>query len=158
MSGGKPMDRLICGDAGSEKPKWRCGPHSGRPGGEAGGGLVPTTILAEQHHQTFSRRLKPYPIRVEVLNRFRTKAEQQSILEGLSRGTVDIVIGTHRLLQKDVNFRNLGLVIIDEEQRFGVSHKEKLKKIRTLVDVLTLTATLLDCYGLIPPEVENLFR
>ena len=142
MSGGKPMDRLICGDAGFGKTEvaMRASLRAALDGKQVAV-LVPTTILAEQHHQTFSRRLKPYPIRVEVLNRFRTKAEQQSILEGLSRGTVDIVIGTHRLLQKDVNFRNLGLVIIDEEQRFGVSHKEKLKKLRTLVDVLTLTAT-----------------
>ena len=142
MSGGKPMDRLICGDAGFGKTEvaMRASLRAALDGKQVAV-LVPTTILAEQHHQTFSRRLKPYPIRVEVLNRFRTKAEQQSILDGLSRGTVDIVIGTHRLLQKDVNFRNLGLVIIDEEQRFGVSHKEKLKKLRTLVDVLTLTAT-----------------
>jgi transcription-repair coupling factor (superfamily II helicase) len=142
MSGSKPMDRLICGDAGFGKTEvaMRASLRAALDGKQVAV-LVPTTILAEQHHQTFSRRLKPYPIRVEVLNRFRTKTEQLSILDGLSRGTVDIVIGTHRLLQKDVNFRNLGLVIIDEEQRFGVSHKEKLKKLRTLVDVLTLTAT-----------------
>ncbi len=142
MSGGKPMDRLICGDAGFGKTEvaMRAALRAALDGKQVAV-LVPTTILAEQHHQTFSRRLKPYPIRVEVLDRFRTKAEQLSILDGLSRGTVDIVIGTHRLLQKDVHFRNLGLVIIDEEQRFGVSHKEKLKKLRTLVDVLTLTAT-----------------
>jgi transcription-repair coupling factor (superfamily II helicase) len=142
MDGGKPMDRLICGDAGFGKTEvaMRASLRAALDGKQAAV-LVPTTILAEQHHQTFSQRLKPYPIRVEVLNRFRTKAEQKEILDGLRRGTVDIVIGTHRLLQKDVSFRNLGLVIIDEEQRFGVSHKEKLKKLRTLVDVLTLTAT-----------------
>jgi len=142
MSGGKPMDRLICGDAGFGKTEvaMRASLRAALDGKQVAV-LVPTTILAEQHHQTFSRRLKPYPIRIEVLNRFRTKAEQLAILDGLSRGTVDIVVGTHRLLQKDVNFRNLGLVIIDEEQRFGVTHKEKLKKLRTLVDVLTLTAT-----------------
>ena len=142
MSGGKPMDRLICGDAGFGKTEvaMRASLRAALDGKQVAV-LVPTTILAEQHHQTFSRRLKPYPIRIEVLNRFRTKTEQLAILEGLNRGTVDIVIGTHRLLQKDVHFRNLGLVIIDEEQRFGVSHKEKLKKLRTLVDVLTLTAT-----------------
>lgn len=142
MSGGKPMDRLICGDAGFGKTEvaMRASLRAALDGKQVAI-LVPTTILAEQHHQTFSRRLKIYPIRVEVLNRFRTKTEQLSILDGLNRGTVDIVIGTHRLLQKDVNFHNLGLVIIDEEQRFGVSHKEKLKKLRTLVDVLTLTAT-----------------
>jgi transcription-repair coupling factor (superfamily II helicase) len=142
MNGGKPMDRLICGDAGFGKTEvaMRASLRAALDGKQVAV-LVPTTILAEQHHQTFSRRLKTYPIRVEVLNRFRTKAEQREILDGLARGTVDIVIGTHRLLQKDVTFRNLGLVIIDEEQRFGVSHKEKLKKLRTLVDVLTLTAT-----------------
>jgi len=142
MDGGKPMDRLICGDAGFGKTEvaMRASLRAALDGKQVAV-LVPTTILAEQHHQTFSGRLKPYPIRVEVLNRFRTKAEQKEILDGLARGTVDIVIGTHRLLQKDVTFRNLGLVIIDEEQRFGVSHKEKLKKLRTLVDVLTLTAT-----------------
>jgi len=142
MDGGKPMDRLICGDAGFGKTEvaMRASLRAALDGKQVAV-LVPTTILAEQHHQTFSQRLKPYPIRVEVLNRFRTKAEQREILDGLARGAVDIVIGTHRLLQKDVSFRNLGLVIIDEEQRFGVSHKEKLKKLRTLVDVLTLTAT-----------------
>jgi transcription-repair coupling factor (superfamily II helicase) len=142
MSGGKPMDRLICGDAGFGKTEVaiRASFRAALDGKQVAV-LVPTTILAEQHYQTFSRRLSPYPVRVEVLNRFRTKAEQKEILAGLERGTVDIVIGTHRLLQKDVKFRNLGLVVIDEEQRFGVSHKEKLKKLRTLVDVLTLTAT-----------------
>lgn len=142
MDGGKPMDRLICGDAGFGKTEvaMRASLRAALDGKQVAV-LVPTTILAEQHHQTFSRRLKPYPIRVEVLNRFRTKAEQREILDGLARGTVDVVIGTHRLLQKDVTFRNLGMVIIDEEQRFGVSHKEKLKKLRKLVDVLTLTAT-----------------
>ncbi len=142
MSGGKPMDRLICGDAGFGKTEvaMRAALRAALDGKQVAV-LVPTTILAEQHYQSFSRRLKPYPIRVEVLNRFRTKAEQQEILAGLERGAVDIVVGTHRLLQKDVVFKNLGLVIIDEEQRFGVTHKEKLKKLRTLVDVLTLTAT-----------------
>ena len=142
MSGAKPMDRLICGDAGFGKTEvaMRASLRAALDGKQVAV-LVPTTILAEQHHQTFSRRLKPYPIRVEVLNRFRTKVEQKEILSGLERGTVDIVIGTHRLLQKDIVFKNLGLVIIDEEQRFGVVHKEKLKKLRTLVDVLTLSAT-----------------
>jgi transcription-repair coupling factor (superfamily II helicase) len=142
MSGGKPMDRLICGDAGFGKTEvaMRASLRAALDGKQVAV-LVPTTILAEQHHQTFSRRLKPYPLRVEVLNRFRTTAEVREILAGLEKGTVDIVIGTHRLLQKDVVFRNLGLVIVDEEQRFGVTHKEKLKKLRTLVDVLTLSAT-----------------
>ncbi|MDA8126495.1 MAG: transcription-repair coupling factor [Deltaproteobacteria bacterium] len=142
MSGQKPMDRLICGDAGFGKTEvaMRAALRAALDGKQVAV-LVPTTILAEQHHQTFSRRLKPYPIRVEVLNRFRTAKEVKEILAGLERGTVDIVIGTHRLLQKDVVFKSLGLVIIDEEQRFGVVHKEKLKKLRTLVDVLTLSAT-----------------
>jgi transcription-repair coupling factor (superfamily II helicase) len=136
------MDRLICGDAGFGKTEvaMRAALRAALDGKQAAV-LVPTTILAEQHFHTFSRRMKPFPIRVEVLNRFRTKAEQKAILEGLARGTVDIVIGTHRILQKDVSFKNLGLVVIDEEQRFGVAHKEKLKKLRALVDVLTLTAT-----------------
>jgi transcription-repair coupling factor (superfamily II helicase) len=142
MNDVKPMDRLICGDAGFGKTEVaiRAAFRTVMDGRQAAV-LVPTTILAEQHHQTFSRRLRDYPIRVEVLNRFKTKAEQFRILEDLRKGQVDIVIGTHRLLQKDVEFRDLGLVVIDEEQRFGVSHKEKLKKLRTLVDVLTLTAT-----------------
>ncbi|PKN59990.1 MAG: transcription-repair coupling factor, partial [Deltaproteobacteria bacterium HGW-Deltaproteobacteria-11] len=142
MNDAKPMDRLICGDAGFGKTEvaLRASFRAVMDGRQAAV-LVPTTILAEQHFQTFSRRFKDYPIRVEVLNRFKTKAEQLVILEGLRKGSVDIVIGTHRLLQKDVEFKDLGLGIIDEEQRFGVSHKEKLKKMRTLVDVLTLTAT-----------------
>jgi transcription-repair coupling factor (superfamily II helicase) len=142
MSRTKPMDRLICGDAGFGKTEVALR-ASFRAVMEAKQVviLVPTTILAEQHYQTFSRRFRDYPIRVEVLNRFRTKAEQTKIVEGINRGTVDIVVGTHRLLQKDIQFKDLGLVVIDEEQRFGVTHKEKLKKLRTLVDVLTLTAT-----------------
>ena len=142
MNDAKPMDRLICGDAGFGKTEvaLRASFRSVMAGRQVAV-LVPTTILAEQHYQTFSRRLRDYPIRVEVLNRFRTKAEQQGVLEGLRKGVVDVVIGTHRLLQKDVQFKDLGLAIIDEEQRFGVSHKERLKKLRTLVDVLTLTAT-----------------
>ena len=142
MSRTKPMDRLICGDAGFGKTEVALR-ASFRAVMEAKQVviLVPTTILAEQHYQTFSRRFRDYPVRVEVLNRFRTKVEQAKIVEGINRGTVDIVVGTHRLLQKDIQFKDLGLVVIDEEQRFGVSHKEKLKKLRTLVDVLTLTAT-----------------
>jgi len=103
--------------------------------------LVPTTILAEQHYRTFVKRFAQYPVRIEALNRYRPSSLQKKIVGDVARGAVDIVIGTHRLLQKDVAFKDLGLVIIDEEQRFGVSHKEKLKKLRTLVDVLTLTAT-----------------
>jgi transcription-repair coupling factor (superfamily II helicase) len=142
MNDARPMDRLICGDAGFGKTEVALrASFRSVMGGRQVAVLVPTTILAEQHYQTFSRRLREYPVRVEVLNRFRTRAEQHVILEGLRKGVVDIVIGTHRLLQKDVDFKDLGLVIVDEEQRFGVAHKEKLKKLRTLVDVLTLTAT-----------------
>ncbi len=142
MNGDKPMDRLICGDAGFGKTEvaMRASFRAALNGRQVAM-LVPTTILAEQHYQTFSGRMKNYPLRVEVLNRFRSKAEQKEIVDGLARGTVDVVIGTHRLLQKDVHFRNLGLVIVDEEQRFGVADKEKLKKLRTLVDVITLSAT-----------------
>ncbi len=138
----KPMDRLVCGDAGFGKTEvaLRASFRAAMEGKQVAI-LVPTTILAEQHFQTFSRRLKDYPVRVEVLNRLKTKKEQREIVDGINRGIVDIVIGTHRLLQKDILFKDLGLVIIDEEQRFGVTHKEKLKKLRTLVDILTLTAT-----------------
>ncbi|HOJ51067.1 MAG TPA: transcription-repair coupling factor [Syntrophales bacterium] len=142
MNKDKPMDRLICGDAGFGKTEvalraaFRCVMDARQVAM-----LVPTTILAEQHFQTFRERFKNFPVRVEVLNRLRSRAETEEILRALESGQVDIVIGTHRLLQKDVKFRDLGLVIIDEEQRFGVKDKEKLKKLRTLVDVLTLTAT-----------------
>ena len=142
LSRAKPMDRLVCGDAGFGKTEvaLRAAFRTVMEARQVAV-LVPTTILAEQHYQTFSRRFQPFPVRVEVLNRFRTKAEQTKIVAEIARGTVDIVVGTHRLLQKDVHFKDLGLVVIDEEQRFGVTHKEKLKKLRTLVDVLTLTAT-----------------
>ena len=103
--------------------------------------LVPTTVLAQQHYETFKQRLAAYPVTVEMLSRFRTHREQTEILRSLLLGKVDIVIGTHRLISQDVEFKDLGLVIIDEEQRFGVTHKEHLKKFRTEVDVLTLTAT-----------------
>lgn len=142
MTDPKPMDRLVCGDAGFGKTEvaLRASFRAAMDGTQVAL-LVPTTILAEQHFRTFRARFADWPVRVEVLNRFRTKKEQEAIVRDINRGLVDIVIGTHRLLQKDVAFRNLGLVIIDEEQRFGVSHKEKLKKLRTRVDVLTLTAT-----------------
>ncbi len=142
LSEPKPMDRLICGDAGFGKTEvaLRASFRVAMSGKQVAI-LVPTTILAEQHYHTFRKRFEKYPLRIEVLNRFRTAAQQKKIVEEINRGTVDLVIGTHRLLQKDVLFRDLGLVIIDEEQRFGVSHKEKLKKLRTLVEVLTMTAT-----------------
>ena len=138
----KPMDRLICGDAGFGKTEvaLRAAFRAVMDGRQAAL-LAPTTILAEQHYATFSERLTDFPIRVDVLNRFKNTAQIRKTLEDLRLGKLDIIVGTHRLLQKDVEFRNLGLVIIDEEQRFGVQHKEKLKKMRTLVDVLTLSAT-----------------
>ena len=138
----RPMDRLICGDVGYGKTEvaLRAAFKAVMDGVQVAV-LVPTTVLAQQHFQTFSQRLAAYPVRVEMLSRFRTPAEQDRIIHLLSEGKVDILIGTHRLLQRDVLFPNLGLVVIDEEQRFGVAHKEYLKKLRTEVDVLTLTAT-----------------
>ncbi|HQG82511.1 MAG TPA: transcription-repair coupling factor [Syntrophales bacterium] len=142
MDAEKTMDRLICGDAGFGKTEVAVrAAFRAAMDGKQTAVLVPTTILAEQHYQTFRSRLAKYPVRIETLNRFKTREQQKQTLEKIAKGTVDIVVGTHRLLQKDVAFRDLGLVVIDEEQRFGVTHKEKLKKLRTLVDVLTLTAT-----------------
>src|SRR6185503_10890990 len=103
--------------------------------------LVPTTVLAEQHERTFRERFRDYPFRIESISRFKTAAEQKQVLEELRAGRVDLIIGTHRLLSKDVKFADLGLVVIDEEQRFGVEHKEKLLSLRLTVDVLTLSAT-----------------
>ena len=138
----RPMDRLICGDVGYGKTEvaLRAAFKTVNDGMQVGL-LVPTTVLAQQHYATFTERLSPFPVRVEVLSRFRTQKEQQEVIEGLKSGEVDIVIGTHRLLQKDVQFKNLGLAVVDEEQRFGVSHKERLKQLRRQVDVLTLSAT-----------------
>ena len=142
MDNEKPMDRLICGDAGFGKTEVAIrAAFRAAMDGKQTAVLVPTTILAEQHYQTFRSRLAKYPVRLETLNRFKTREQQNQVLEKLARGSIDIVVGTHRLLQKDVVFKDLGLVVIDEEQRFGVTHKEKLKKLRTLVDVMTLTAT-----------------
>jgi transcription-repair coupling factor (superfamily II helicase) len=138
----RPMDRLVCGDVGYGKTEvaLRAAFKAVMDNRQAAL-LVPTTVLAQQHYRTFRERLAPFPVEVEMLSRFRTRTEQERILEGLAKGTVDIVIGTHRLLQKDVTFKDLGLLIIDEEQRFGVAHKEQLKRMRREVDVLTLTAT-----------------
>ena len=138
----RPMDRLVCGDVGYGKTEvaLRASFKVVNDGMQVAV-LVPTTVLAQQHYATFSERLSPFPVRVEVLSRFRTRKEQAGIVEGLSLGTVDIVIGTHRLLQKDVKFKDLGLVVVDEEQRFGVAHKERLKRMRREVDLLTLSAT-----------------
>ncbi|MBC8018339.1 MAG: transcription-repair coupling factor, partial [Verrucomicrobia bacterium] len=142
MQHSRPMDRLVCGDVGYGKTEVALrGAVKAALDGKQIGVLVPTTILAQQHFETFHQRLKEYPITVEVLSRFRTPKEQKITLERLKKGDVDIVIGTHRLLQKDVAFKDLGLLIIDEEQRFGVKDKERLKAFRAVVDVMTLTAT-----------------
>lgn len=138
----KPMDRLICGDVGYGKTEVALrAAFKAAMDGKQVAMLVPTTVLAQQHLITFRERLAPFPITVEMLSRFCSPVEQRRVLDGLRKGGVDIVIGTHRLLQKDVEFKDLGLVIVDEEQRFGVAHKEWLKQVRRQVDVLTLTAT-----------------
>ena len=138
----RPMDRLICGDVGFGKTEVALrAAFKAVQDGKQVAVLAPTTILVEQHRRTFQERLADFPVRIEALSRFRTRKEQDQILAGLRSGEVDIVLGTHRLLSPDVAFRDLGLLIVDEEQRFGVRHKERLKKLRTTVDVLTLTAT-----------------
>jgi len=138
----RPMDRLICGDVGYGKTEVALrATFKAIMDGKQVAMLVPTTVLAQQHFNTFQRRLAPFPAEVEMLSRFRSRAEAGSILKRLAKGEIDIVIGTHRLLQQDVRFKDLGLLIIDEEQRFGVTHKEHLKQMRTEVDVLTMTAT-----------------
>jgi transcription-repair coupling factor (superfamily II helicase) len=138
----KPMDRLVCGDVGFGKTEVAVrAAFKVVQDNKQVAVLVPTTVLAQQHYQTFSERLAPYPARVEVISRFRTPAEQRQIIEDTKLGAVDILIGTHRLLQQDVEFPNLGLVVVDEEQRFGVLQKERLKEMRRQVDILTLSAT-----------------
>ena len=138
----RPMDRLICGDVGYGKTEVAMRAAFKAIDGDAQVAvLVPTTILAEQHFRSFSERMAEFPITIESLSRFKTKGQQRRTIEGLRAGTVDLVIGTHRLVSKDVGFKNLGLVVIDEEQRFGVDVKEALKHLRTEVDVLTLSAT-----------------
>ncbi|MBN2117007.1 MAG: transcription-repair coupling factor [Anaerolineales bacterium] len=142
MEATRPMDRLLCGDVGYGKTEVALrAAFKAVMDGKQAAILVPTTVLAQQHYETFLQRLSAFPVNVEMLSRFRTPREQTEILHKLSIGEIDIVIGTHRLIQSDVQFKDLGLVIIDEEQRFGVTHKEHLKKLRTEVDVLTLTAT-----------------
>jgi transcription-repair coupling factor (superfamily II helicase) len=138
----RPMDRLICGDVGFGKTEVaiRAAFKSVMDGKQVAV-LVPTTVLAQQHFNNFRERMADYPVRVELLSRFRTRRQQQQVVKDLAAGGVDIVIGTHRILQNDIVFKDLGVVIIDEEQRFGVLHKEKFKRLRTLVDVLTLSAT-----------------
>lgn len=138
----KPMDRLVCGDVGYGKTEVAVrAAFKVVEDGYQVAILVPTTVLAEQHAKTFAERLHGFPVTIACLNRFRTQAEQKKMLKDLAKGAIDIVIGTHRLLSKDVVFKELGLVVIDEEHRFGVAHKEKLKKLRAEVDILTLTAT-----------------
>ncbi|MDI3298435.1 MAG: transcription-repair coupling factor [Bacillota bacterium] len=138
----RPMDRLLCGDVGFGKTEVALrAAFKAVMDGKQVAVLVPTTVLAQQHLVTFRRRLAGFPVRVEALSRFRSTAEQEAILTATRRGEVDVLIGTHRLLQSDVGFKDLGLVIVDEEQRFGVEHKEFLKKLKSSVDVLTLTAT-----------------
>jgi len=138
----RPMDRLVCGDVGYGKTEVALrAAFKAVMDGKQVALLVPTTVLAQQHFATFRERLQAFPVRVEMLSRFCTEREQANVIEGLAAGTVDICIGTHRLLQKDVVFKDLGLIIIDEEQRFGVNHKEHFKKLRRETDVLTLSAT-----------------
>jgi transcription-repair coupling factor (superfamily II helicase) len=138
----RPMDRLVCGDVGYGKTEVALrAAFKTVMSGKQVAVLVPTTVLAQQHYATFAERLEPYPITIEVLSRFKTDREQDQIVERLKSGDVDIVIGTHRLVQKDVGFKDLGLVVVDEEHRFGVAHKERLKELRQEVDVLTMTAT-----------------
>ena len=142
MERARPMDRLLCGDVGYGKTEVALrAAFKAVMSGRQAAILVPTTVLAQQHFETFSQRLAAFPVKVEMLSRFRTPREQTEILYKLAIGEVDIIIGTHRLISSDVVFKDLGLVVIDEEQRFGVTHKEHLKKLRTEVDVLTLTAT-----------------
>jgi transcription-repair coupling factor (superfamily II helicase) len=137
-----PMDRIVCGDVGFGKTEvaLRAAFRVAMAGRQVAV-LCPTTVLAQQHFQTFQARMRPYPVRIEVLSRFVPPQEQARILSDLKEGKVDVVIGTHRLLSKDVHFKHLGLLVVDEEQRFGVTHKERIKRLRAEVDVLTLTAT-----------------
>lgn len=142
MQRSRPMDRLVCGDVGYGKTELAIrAAFKAIDNGRQVAVLVPTTVLAEQHYRTFSQRLAEFPFVVDMISRFRTGAEQKRILERLAAGGIDVIIGTHRLVSHDVRFKDLGLVIIDEEQRFGVEHKERLKRLRETVDVLTMTAT-----------------
>jgi transcription-repair coupling factor (superfamily II helicase) len=137
-----PMDRLVCGDVGFGKTEVAIrAAFKAAQDGRQTAILVPTTLLAQQHYSTFSERFAGYPVRVEVLSRFLTPSQAKRVIEDVASGAVDVVIGTHRLLSQDVEFKNLGLLVVDEEQRFGVTHKEAIKRMRADVDVLTLTAT-----------------
>ncbi|MFC5733321.1 transcription-repair coupling factor [Cytobacillus gottheilii] len=138
----RPMDRLLCGDVGYGKTEVAIRAiFKAIADGKQVAFLVPTTILAQQHYETMRERFQDYPIEIGLLSRFRTKKQQTETLKGLKAGTIDVVVGTHRILSKDIEYRDLGLLVIDEEQRFGVTHKEKIKQLKTNVDVLTLTAT-----------------
>ncbi len=142
MGNARPMDRLVAGDVGYGKTEVALrAAFKAVADGRQVAVLVPTTVLAQQHWNTFTDRFAPFPAKVELLSRFRSPKEQRAVAQGLAKGTVDVVIGTHRLLSKDIEFKNLGLLVVDEEHRFGVAHKERLKRLRTSVDVLTLTAT-----------------
>lgn len=142
MESGKVMDRLLCGDVGFGKTEIAIrAAFKAAMDGKQVAYLVPTTILAQQHFSTFVQRMREYPVKIEMLSRFRTLAQQRKILKDIKNGATDILIGTHRIIQKDIQFKNLGLLIIDEEQRFGVAQKEKIKALKSDVDVLTLTAT-----------------
>ena len=142
MESNRIMDRLICGDVGYGKTEIAIrAAFKAVQDGKQVAFLVPTTILAQQHYNNFVQRMKEFPVRIDLMSRFRSAAEQKKTLIDLKKGLVDIVIGTHRILSKDLEFKDLGLLIVDEEQRFGVTHKEKIKQMKDDVDVLTLTAT-----------------
>jgi transcription-repair coupling factor (superfamily II helicase) len=142
MESGRPMDRLICGDVGYGKTEVAVrAAFKAVMEGKQAAVLVPTTLLAEQHYVTFSERFAPFPTRVAMLSRFLSRMEQKAVLDQVAQGTVDVIVGTHRLLSSDVRFKDLGLLVVDEEQRFGVAHKERIKRLRVNVDVLTMTAT-----------------
>ena len=142
MESDKSMDRIICGDVGFGKTEIALrSAFKAVQNGRQAAVLVPTTLLAQQHYDTFRERLAPFPVAIDVISRFRSREDQQDILERLAEGKIDIIIGTHRLIQRDIAFNDLGLVVIDEEQKFGVKHKEHMKRLRAAVDVLTLSAT-----------------
>ena len=142
MQAPQPMDRVVCGDVGFGKTEVAMrAAFVAVVAGKQVAILVPTTLLAEQHAANFADRFANWPVQVESLSRFRKPSESKAIMASLADGTTDIVIGTHKLLQKDINFKRLGLVVVDEEQRFGVRQKEKLKSLRSEVDILTMTAT-----------------
>src|SRR6185295_5885976 len=142
MEAATPMDRLLCGDVGYGKTEVAMrAAFKAVMDGKQVAFLAPTTVLAFQHLKTLTERFAAFPVRIDMVSRFRTKAEQKVILEDLVAGKVEVIVGTHRLLSKDVQFRDLGLLIVDEEQRFGVAHKERIKQLKKRVDVLTMTAT-----------------